>query len=151
MESSHEAAAPSSPIQVHLELDDRDDMDDLLLDQLNPLSNLGHDDDDTRSFAEYSLDNDLPMPDDPVPDLETLDETNPAAQTLECKKEESEPNSPFGTPEPQPVRDISCAPYEPANQALARSTLGMSMIPAPWAGSSRAPTAPCLSLPLPNT
>ncbi|KAI8228176.1 hypothetical protein K4K54_002401 [Colletotrichum sp. SAR 10_86] len=104
MESSHDAAAPSSPIQVFLELDDPDDMDDLLLDQLNPLSNLGHDDDHTRSFTEYSLANDLPMPDDPVPDPETLDKTNPAAQTLECKKEEEpEPDSPFGTPEPQPI------------------------------------------------
>lgn len=152
MESSHDAAAPSSPIQVFLELDDPDDMDDLLLDQLDPLSNLGHDEDHTRSFTEYSLANDLPMPDDPVPDPKTLDKTNPAAQTLECKKEEEpEPDSPFGTPEPQPVRDISCAPYESANQALARLLHGMSMIPARWAGSSRVPTAPCLSLPLPNT
>ncbi|KAI8253983.1 hypothetical protein K4K58_006856 [Colletotrichum sp. SAR11_239] len=104
MESSHDAAAPSSPIQVFLELDDPDDIDDLLLDQLNPLSNLGHDDDHTRSFSEYSLANDLPMPDDPVPDPKTLDKTNPAAQTLECKKEEEpEPDSPFGTPEPQPI------------------------------------------------
>ncbi|KAI8308490.1 hypothetical protein K4K61_002593 [Colletotrichum sp. SAR11_59] len=103
MESSHHAAAPSSPTQIQLELDGLDDIDDVLRGSSDPFSDLG-DNDDTRSFAEYSLANDLPMPDDPVPDLETLDETNPAVQTLECKKEdESEPDSPFGTPEPQPI------------------------------------------------